>query len=60
MTIRVLLVEDHRMVREALREVLTRVPDMEVVGEAGDAHDGVTRELSISVSVLPDVGLVTV
>lgn len=51
MTIRVLLVEDHRMVREALREVLTKVPDMEVVGEAGDAHDG----LELARSSAPDV-----
>lgn len=51
MTIRVLLVEDHRMVREALREVLTKVPDMEVVGEAGDAHDG----LELAGSSAPDV-----
>jgi two-component system NarL family response regulator len=51
MTIRVLLVEDHRMVREALREVLTKVPDMEVVGEAGDAHEG----LELARSLAPDV-----
>jgi DNA-binding NarL/FixJ family response regulator len=51
MTIRVLLVEDHRMVREALREVLTKVPDIEVVGEAGDAHDG----LELAQSSAPDV-----
>jgi len=51
MSIRVLLVEDHRMVREALREVLTKVPDMEVVGEAGDAHDG----LELAQTLTPDV-----
>jgi two-component system NarL family response regulator len=51
MTIRVLLVEDHRMVREALREVLTRVDDMEVVGEAGDAHDGLAQ----AATTTPDV-----
>lgn len=39
------------MVREALREVLTRVPDIEVVGEAGDAHDG----LELARSSAPDV-----
>jgi DNA-binding NarL/FixJ family response regulator len=39
MTISVFLVEDHQMVREALREVLIKEPDIEVVGEAGNAHD---------------------
>lgn len=51
MTIRVLLVEDHRMVREALREVLSKVPDLEVVGEAGDAHEG----LALAAATTPDV-----
>ena len=51
MTIRVLLVEDHRMVREALREVLMKVPDIEVVGEAGDAHDGLAQ----AAATAPDV-----
>ncbi len=37
MTTRVFLIEDHRMVREALCEVLTKEPDIEVVGQAGDA-----------------------
>jgi two-component system NarL family response regulator len=54
MKTRVLLVEDHRMVREALREVLTKVPDMEVVGEAGDAQQclKLAQELSPDVIVL--------
>jgi DNA-binding NarL/FixJ family response regulator len=51
MKIRVLLVEDHRMVREALREVLTKVNDIEVVGEAGDAREG----LELAESLSPDV-----
>jgi two-component system NarL family response regulator len=50
-TIRVLLVEDHRMVREALCEVLKKVPDIEVVGEAGDAREG----LKLAVDLKPDV-----
>ena len=36
MTIRVLLVDDHTMFREALRLVLSHEPDIEVVGELGD------------------------
>ncbi len=38
MTIRTLLVDDHRLVREALRDALGKVTDIEVVGEAGDAR----------------------
>jgi two-component system NarL family response regulator len=51
MSIRVLIVEDHRMVREALCEVLKKVPDIEVVGEAGDAREALER----AVALLPDV-----
>lgn len=51
MTIRVLLVEDHRMVREALRDVLTRVPDIAVVGEAGDAREALEQARALA----PDV-----
>ena len=43
MTIRVFLVEDHRMVREALCEVLQKELDIEVVGEAGDARDALEQ-----------------
>jgi signal transduction histidine kinase/ActR/RegA family two-component response regulator len=34
--IRVLLVDDHAMVRQGLRSVMESYPDIEVVGEAGD------------------------
>ena len=37
MSIKVLLADDHVMVREGLGSVLERDPDIEVVGEAGDA-----------------------
>ncbi len=36
MKTRVLLADDHKMFREALRDMLGRDPDIEVVGEAGD------------------------
>jgi DNA-binding NarL/FixJ family response regulator len=49
--IRVLLVEDHQMVREALREVLSKVPDIVIVGEAGDAKTALEQ----AVSAAPDV-----
>ena len=51
MNIRVLLVEDHRMVREALCGVLNQVSDIEVVGEAGDAHSALEQAAALS----PDV-----
>jgi two-component system NarL family response regulator len=51
MTTRVLLVEDHRMVREALSEVLARVPDIAVVGEAGNAQEA----MSLAALLKPDV-----
>jgi DNA-binding NarL/FixJ family response regulator len=50
-TIRIVLVEDHRMVREALGEVLRKVPDIDVVGEAGDAKEG----LKLATTLKPDV-----
>lgn len=39
--IRVFLAEDHIVVREGLRELISREPDLEVVGEAGDGAEAV-------------------
>ncbi len=39
--IRVLLAEDHAIMREGTREFIQREPDMEVVGEAGDGEEAV-------------------
>ena len=61
MTIKVLIVEDHRMVREALCELLHKTPDIVVVGEAGDAHEALDRAATLAPDVvvldirLPDV-----
>jgi DNA-binding NarL/FixJ family response regulator len=51
MTTRVFLIEDHRMVREALCEVLAKEPDIKVVGQAGDAAEGLERVTALR----PDV-----
>lgn len=58
MSIRVLLVDDHRMVREALRELLAKEAGIDVVGEAGDARAALdlARSLAPNVVVL-DIGL---
>ena len=41
--IRLLLADDHTIVRESLREVLSRESDIEVVGEAGDGTQALLR-----------------
>lgn len=43
MKIRVLLADDHRVVRDGLRFILTSQRDIEVVGEAGDGREAVRR-----------------
>ena len=40
--IRVLLVDDHAVVRAGVRAMLTAVPDMDIVGEAANGADAVT------------------
>ena len=51
--IRLLLVDDHAVVREGLRAFLRLQPDLEVIGEAAD---GATA-LEVAVSLQPDVVL---
>lgn len=49
--IRLLLAEDHEVMREALRSLLENDPDFEVVGESRDGREA----LSLAISVEPDV-----
>jgi PAS domain S-box-containing protein len=52
--IRVLLVDDHRMLRQGLRTIVNSHPRLEVVGEAGDGLEGIelTRTLKPAVVVM--------
>lgn len=54
MKIRILLVDDHRLLREMLRTFLTREPDIDIVGEACDGCEALRllREHAIDVVVL--------
>ena len=56
MTIRVLLADDHALMREGLRALLATVPDIEVVGEAGSGREAERQVLQLN----PDVVLMDV
>ncbi len=51
--IRVLIAEDHTLMREETRDLLARQPDIEVVGEASDGRSAVAETLRLR----PDVAI---
>ena len=53
MTVTVLIVDDHPVVREGLRGMLAGEPDIEVLAEAGDGHEAAVLAGSLG----PDVVL---
>ena len=48
---RILLADDHEVVREGLRLVLDSAPDLEVVAQAGDGAEAVALALSTEVDL---------
>jgi DNA-binding NarL/FixJ family response regulator len=54
--IRVLVADDHEMIRQAVVMMLSQEPDIEVVGEAGDGAEAVR----IATEMMPDVVLMDV
>src|SRR6202162_4131244 len=55
-TIRVMLVDDHKLFRAGIRSLLQTISDIEVVGEAGDGREG----LRLIESHRPDVVLMDI
>jgi len=55
-TTRVLLADDHRVIRKGLTELLQRWPEIEIIGEAGDGEEAVAMALRTR----PDVILMDV
>ena len=53
---RILVADDHTIVRQGLRAILEGEPDMEVVGEAADGREAVKK----AVSLAPDVVIMDV
>lgn len=58
MTIRLLLVDDHAVVRSGLKMLLSGQKEMEIVGEAASAHEALTETERVHPNViLMDIGL---
>lgn len=51
-TIRVLLVDDHPLMRDGIRALLTSLPGMSVVGEATNGAEAITRALELQPDVI--------
>lgn len=54
--IRILVVDDHALVRRSIRALLDRMDDIEVVGEAGDGNEAV----SLTAELEPDLVLMDI
>lgn len=54
--IRILIADDHAVVREGTRQILEQEQDLEVVGEAGDGEEAV----ALATDLKPDVAIVDI
>ncbi|MDX9956561.1 MAG: response regulator transcription factor, partial [Anaerolineae bacterium] len=56
--IRVLVVDDHTIVRKGIRALLAEIADLEVVGEAADGHEAIVQADRLHPDViLMDLGM---
>ncbi|MGZ8899095.1 MAG: response regulator [Limisphaerales bacterium] len=53
---RILIVDDHPMMRDGLRQLIANEPDLEVVGEAGDANEALDEAEKLK----PDLAIVDI
>ena len=51
-TTKILLVDDHQVVRDGLRHMIELEEDMEIVGEAGEARDAIAKVEALSPDVI--------
>lgn len=56
MTIRILIADDHALVRQTLRKLLERAEGLEIVAEAENGH----RALALARELRPDVALIDI
>ncbi len=54
--IRILLADDHALLREGTRKLLQQEPDLDVVGEAGDGEEAIR----LAEALVPDVALMDI
>jgi DNA-binding NarL/FixJ family response regulator len=55
---KILIVDDHPMMREGLTQLISHEPDLEICGEAGDAHEALQKINSLKPDlVLTDITL---
>jgi DNA-binding NarL/FixJ family response regulator len=58
MSTRILLVDDHQMMRDGLRSILESEDDLDVVGEAGNGHEAVEMNRTLRPDVIVmDIGM---
>jgi DNA-binding NarL/FixJ family response regulator len=51
-TVRLMIVDDHTLFREGLRAIFKSVPDIEIVGEAGDGNTAVQMALELKPEII--------